>query len=100
MRRYPDAVPAGEISAALDIKLSTLSVYLNTLVTAGMISKFRQGTWLKYQMRLDVVNGSVAFLVQDCCKGRVELCSVPEFDVQKPLNVVFCVLQIRPLSHG
>jgi protein-tyrosine-phosphatase len=44
MRRYPDAVPASEIAASLDIKSSALPVYLNTLVTAVMISQFRQGT--------------------------------------------------------
>lgn len=36
-----------------------------------------------------MMNSSIAFLVQDCCKGRVELCLVPAFEVQKPLSVVF-----------
>ena len=31
MRRYPQAVPAGELAKALDLKASTLSVYLSAL---------------------------------------------------------------------
>ena len=63
MRRYPDTVRASEIASALDINPSTLSMYLKTLVTAGMISQFRQGNWLKYQVLMDMMNSSVAFLV-------------------------------------
>ena len=35
MRRYPDAVPAGQIAQALDLKPNTASVYLSALKKSG-----------------------------------------------------------------
>lgn len=74
MRRYPDAVPAGEIATALAFKPSTNSVYLSTLLEAGLVEQKRQGTSLRYRARVGAVQALIGFLYNDCCRGRPDLC--------------------------
>ncbi|MBW4960394.1 helix-turn-helix domain-containing protein [Sulfitobacter sp. CW3] len=78
MRRYPDALPAGEIAQALTLKSSTASVYLAALTQAGMISQRRDGTRLLYTVNLDATRDVVSDLFLDCCRGRADLCP-PQF---------------------
>jgi ArsR family transcriptional regulator, arsenate/arsenite/antimonite-responsive transcriptional repressor / arsenate reductase (thioredoxin) len=97
MRRYPDAVPAGEIAQALALKSSTLSVYLAALTSAGLLQKTRHATSLHYQVRMEAARDLMDFLFLDCCRGRAQLC--PQLDLSTPtantgadtakLNVIF-----------
>jgi len=82
MRRYPQAVPAGELAQALGLKSSTLSVYLSALARVGLIAKFRHGTSLHYKVRLDSAREIIDFLLLDCCRGRPQLC--PTLEVADP----------------
>ncbi|MFN3661618.1 helix-turn-helix domain-containing protein [Yoonia sp.] len=75
MRRYPDRVPAGEMSAALGIKPSTLSAYLSALTQAGLVTQHRVATSLQYSIAMDAVNATVQDLYNDCCRGRPDLCA-------------------------
>lgn len=74
VRRYPDAVAAGEIARALDLKPSTLSVYLSALRGAGLIAQTRRGTSLLYRADMEGAGALVSFLFADCCRGRPDLC--------------------------
>jgi len=74
MRRYPDALPAGDICAVLGHKPSTASVYLGALRDAGLISQTRHGTSLRYRADITRTRALVGFLVNDCCRGRPDLC--------------------------
>ncbi|WP_071674016.1 arsenate reductase/protein-tyrosine-phosphatase family protein [Nioella nitratireducens] len=74
MRRYPDAVPAGEIAAALDLKASTASAYLASLRESGLIGQARQGTSLRYRAEIGTAQALVGFLFNECCRGRPDLC--------------------------
>ncbi|SFK85546.1 helix-turn-helix domain-containing protein [Celeribacter marinus] len=74
MRRYPDEVPAGEISQALDLKASTASVYLSALTQAGLISQRRNGTQILYAVNLTAAQEVVSGLFVDCCRGRADIC--------------------------
>jgi ArsR family transcriptional regulator, arsenate/arsenite/antimonite-responsive transcriptional repressor / arsenate reductase (thioredoxin) len=97
MRRYPDRVPAGEISAALDIKPSTLSSYLSALVDADLLTQTRFGTSLRYTVNVSQVQDMFDFLLLDCCRGRPDMCSplATSFGqgslsmAQKKFNVLF-----------
>ncbi|MGJ8586231.1 MAG: helix-turn-helix domain-containing protein [Marinosulfonomonas sp.] len=73
-RRFPDAVPAGEIARALDIKPNTLSVYLSTLSQVGLVGQTRIGTSLQYRVNWDAAQEVIDFLFLDCCRGRPDLC--------------------------
>lgn len=73
-RRAPHGVRPGEIVGALGLKPSTLSAHLATLERAGLIQPRRDGKSIYYRIALDEVGALVDFLVNDCCRGRPELC--------------------------
>lgn len=77
MRRYPDHVPASELSAALEIKPSTLSSYLSALMQAQLVTQMREGTWLRYRVNMDTTRETLDVLYLDCCRGRPEICATP-----------------------
>lgn len=97
MRRYPDRVPAGELSATLGLKPSTLSAYLSALSQAGLITQERMGTSLRYSINLAEVRRTFDYLLFDCCRGRPDLClpvSAPQKTGTDPMtepkyNVLF-----------
>lgn len=74
MRRYPGKVTAGEMAAVLDLKPSTLSGYLASLVRAGLITQTRLGTSLLYAISMTEVRQTLDYLFLDCCRGRPDLC--------------------------
>lgn len=96
-RRYPDAVPAGDIARALDLKPNTLSSYLSALMRAGLVSQTRDGTSLKYRVEWAAIHGLIDFLFRDCCRGRPDLCLPSDISPAKEyspmsdtkLNVLF-----------
>ncbi|WP_404801231.1 arsenate reductase/protein-tyrosine-phosphatase family protein [Acuticoccus sediminis] len=63
-----------EIAEALDLKANTLSVYVTTLTRAGILTTWREGRSVYYGIDLKRVGTLVDFLVNDCCRGRPELC--------------------------
>ena len=75
MRRYPDRVAAGELAQALGLKPSTLSAYLSALLQAGLITQDRAGTSLRYAPDMTAVRQTFDFLLNDCCRGRPEICA-------------------------
>lgn len=91
MRRYPQAVPAGEIATALDLKPNTTSVYLSTLRQAGLISQTRRGTFQLYQVRMEAVQSMFSTMLGECCRNRPDLCLPvsPPVDRDGPLQVLF-----------
>lgn len=74
MRRIPDQVAAGDLAEALDIKPSTLSNYLNALQRCGLVTQERSGTSLLYSVELKNVQEMLGFLLNDCCRGRPDIC--------------------------
>ena len=75
VRRAPGGVRPSEIAAALGLPRNTLSVYLATLTRAGLIRSERRGKALYYRLERAHVAGFVGYLVDDCCRGRPELCT-------------------------
>jgi|SRR6056297_1588848 len=74
MRRYPDAIPAGELATALNFKASTLSVYLSSLRRARLVRQTRAGTSLLYQADIAAAGALIGYLFEDCCRSRPDLC--------------------------
>lgn len=75
MRRYPDRVAAGEVADVLALKPSTLSAYLGALMQAGLVTQERQGTSLRYSMNMTEVRRTFDYLLNDCCRGRPDICA-------------------------
>ena len=96
MRRFPDAVAAGEIGAALALKPSTLSVYLTALRQAALIVQERRGNSLRYRADLHGTGRLLSFLAGDCCRGRPDLCQdiLSEIDQGPPVMSKYKVLFI------
>ena len=75
MRHAPQGVRPTEIAAVLDIKQNTLSHHLSDLERAGLIRSTRQGRSLFYAVDLEQAGTLVTFLVEDCCRGRPDICA-------------------------
>ena len=65
---------AGDISGALDVRQNTMSSNLSILAQSGLIRSKRQGRSIRYFADMDGMCGLLAFLMEDCCGGRAELC--------------------------
>ncbi len=90
MRRYPDRLPAGEIAGALDLKASTLSTYLSSLMQVGLVTQQRAGTSLMYSVDMETVRQTFDYLLVDCCRGRPEMCApAPALQTSGKLSVLF-----------
>lgn len=68
-------LPAGDIARALEIPHNTLSTHLSILSQAGMVRSRRAGRSIIYAVDFDGTRSLLAFLLEDCCNGRPELCS-------------------------
>ena len=65
---------AGERGGQLDVKQNTMSANLTVLLNAGLVRNERQGRTIRYFADFDAVRGLLAFLMEECCGGRSELC--------------------------
>jgi DNA-binding transcriptional ArsR family regulator len=74
MKHEPHGLPAGEVARLLDVPANTMSTHLAVLQRAGLISAERHSRSIIYRAELDQVRELTAFLVNDCCGGRPELC--------------------------
>lgn len=71
----PEGLPAGHVASALGLAPNTLSFHFDRLRQAGLVSVRREGRSLIYAARLDVMNTLVAYLTENCCGGKPELCA-------------------------
>ncbi len=69
-----EGMAAGEIAGALDVRQNTLSNNLSILLAAGLVRNEREGRSVRYFADFDGVRGLLAFLMEDCCAGKPELC--------------------------
>jgi DNA-binding transcriptional ArsR family regulator len=74
IRHLPEGLAAGEIAAGLGLAPSALSFHLSQLQDAGLIRCRRDGRRLIYAADLAGFRGLLAYLTDDCCQGRPELC--------------------------
>ena len=70
-----DGLPAGEIARQLEIPHNTLSSHLAILAAAGLVAARRDGRSVIYRINIDGMRSLLAFLLEDCCGGRPELCA-------------------------
>jgi DNA-binding transcriptional ArsR family regulator len=70
----PQGMAAGEVADALGLAPNTLSFHFDRLRHAGLVSVARQGRSLIYAARYETMNNILAYLTENCCGGRPELC--------------------------
>jgi ArsR family transcriptional regulator, arsenate/arsenite/antimonite-responsive transcriptional repressor len=67
---------AGEIARALGVAPSTLSSHLAVLQHSGLLTRRRDRQRIIYAVDAEAIKALVAFLLDDCCGGRPELCGI------------------------
>jgi DNA-binding transcriptional ArsR family regulator len=72
--KAPDGLAAGQIALRLEVPASTLSTHLAQLERAGLLQSRRERQRVIYTINERGTKDLVAFLVNDCCDGRPELC--------------------------
>jgi ArsR family transcriptional regulator, arsenate/arsenite/antimonite-responsive transcriptional repressor len=80
----PDGMAAGEVATKLGIAPNTLTFHLDRLRHAGLVSVARQGRSLIYAARYETMTNLLAYLTENCCAGRPELCTPAACDPGKP----------------
>jgi DNA-binding transcriptional ArsR family regulator len=75
VRAGPDGVAAGEIARATGALPNTLSANLNVLAGAGLVTSRREGRSIIYSAAYDRMRELLAFLMEDCCAGKAEICA-------------------------
>lgn len=76
MKQGKAGMAAGAIATEVGVPQNTLSAHLNILSNAGLIASKREGRSLIYSVRLEDTKGFIGYLVNDCCDGHPEICSI------------------------
>lgn len=76
----PTGRTAGDVAGTLAVPPSTLSHHLAQLERAGLIRARRQDRRIFYAVDAAGTRRLVAFLTEDCCGGRPDLCGYPGRD--------------------
>ena len=70
----PEGLPAGRVAEELDLAPNTLAFHFDRLRGAGLVTVRRDGRSMIYAARYDTMNAVIAFLTENCCRGRLEKC--------------------------
>jgi DNA-binding transcriptional ArsR family regulator len=70
----PEGVAAGDVADEVGVSASNLSFHLKELQHAGLVDARREARSIIYSANYDALRGLIAFLMQDCCAGRPEIC--------------------------
>jgi ArsR family transcriptional regulator len=71
----PEGMAAGDIARKVDVPANTMSAQLLVLSNAGLIRARRDGRSIIYAVNFDAMRDLLAFLMEDCCGGRAEVCA-------------------------
>ena len=75
VRAGPVGLPAGNIAERIGVQPATLSFHLKELERAGLLSSRRESRQIYYAPDVEGMRGLLAFLTEDCCGGRPEICA-------------------------
>lgn len=74
VREGPSGLSAGDIAAKAAVAPSTLSHHLGQLERAGLLRSWRVERRIFYAVDVEGTRRLLAFLTEDCCQGRPEIC--------------------------
>lgn len=75
IKSYPDEMAAGEIARQCKTPHNTMSTHLAILTRAGLVAGRKEGRMMYYGAKMERIQALMAFLLQDCCQGRAEICA-------------------------
>ncbi len=70
----PEGLPAGRVAEELDLAPNTLTFHFDRLRGARLVTVRRDGRSMIYTARYDTMNAVIAYLTENCCRGRPEEC--------------------------
>ncbi len=70
----PSGLPSSDIADRAGISATSASFHLKELEHAGLLTATRQGRYIRYAVHVETMRKLLAFLTEDCCQGRPELC--------------------------
>lgn len=70
-----DGMAAGEIARAMNSLPNSMSANLTILSHAELIEATRAGRSIIYRARYGRIREVIAYLIEDCCAGRPEVCA-------------------------
>ena len=71
----PEGAQVGSIADALKVPAPTLSFHLKELSRADLVSSKQEGRFIRYTANFVAMNGLVAYLTENCCRGQPTLCT-------------------------
>jgi ArsR family transcriptional regulator len=71
----PDGMPAGGVADALKLAPNTLTFHFDRLRLAGLVTVRRDGRSMIYAARYEAMNGLIAYLTENCCRGGPTSCA-------------------------
>ena len=75
VKKGPDGLVAGEISAALDVPPTNLSFHLKALTQSSLLTVAQEGRFLRYRANLSLMLKLIGYLTEECCSGHPEQCA-------------------------
>ena len=75
VRCEPDGMAAGDLAKTVGVPANTMSVHLNVLSRAGLVSSTRHSRSIVYRADLERFRALMTFMLKDCCGGRSEICA-------------------------
>jgi ArsR family transcriptional regulator len=74
VRRGPEGMAAGSIARQLKMPHNTLSSHVGILTRARLVKSRKESRSIIYSVDLEGTRGLLSFLVEDCCRGKPEVC--------------------------
>jgi ArsR family transcriptional regulator len=71
----PEGMPAGAVADALKLAPNTLTFHFDRLRVAGLVTVRRDGRSMIYAARYEAMNGLIAYLTENCCRGAPDQCA-------------------------
>jgi ArsR family transcriptional regulator, arsenate/arsenite/antimonite-responsive transcriptional repressor len=75
VKHAPGGLPAGDIARLLGVQHNTLSAHFSVLSRAGLVAAERRSRSIIYRADVGAIQRLAAFLVEDCCGGRLGDCA-------------------------
>ena len=80
----PQGMSAGAIGEAVGASSSNASFHLAHLERSGLIRSRREARSIIYSANVEGLTGLIRFLMEDCCRGRPEICGPAPGSVLNP----------------
>jgi DNA-binding transcriptional ArsR family regulator len=74
VRKGPDGMVAGDISASMALPPSNLSFHLKALTQAGLLAVEQEGRFQRYRANMPLMLEVIDYLTAECCAGHPEQC--------------------------